>query len=142
MRIEFTQLILYFSCFYYSRWRYCERTSYVGNGCSPGSGVCLVRVHDFLHEFHGDDFLLCLWIARSTIRTGLLCHWFHINLLWTDRPFHTDETGAEKFVHCLFHWRCRLAQCDHDECAVVFEHSRGGTPQLGWNLWDGVIVFC
>ncbi len=123
-----------------SRRRYCERSSHVGNGCSPGSSLCVVGMHDFFYEFHGNNFVLCVWFVGSPIRTRVLLHWICCNLLWTNWTVDIDATGQEKFVHCLFHRRCCIAECYFDDCTVVIEHGRGGTPQLGRNLWQGIIV--
>lgn len=120
--------------------RYREGSSNVGNGSAPRSSFCVIRMHDFFHKFHSNDVVFCVWFIGSPIRTGMLLHWFYRNLFRTDRIVDINATSSEKFVHCLFHGRCSTFKCYHDDGPVVVKYCRGGTPQFGRNLRQGVII--
>ena len=119
--------------------RDCEGSPHVGNGRSPRSSLCVVGVHDLFYEFHGHNFIFCVWFVGSTIRTSVLRHWIYCNVFWTNRIVDIDETSKAKFLHCLFHRRRSITECYFDDRTVVIEHGRGGTPQLGRNLRQGNI---
>ncbi|MGK3735149.1 MAG: hypothetical protein ACI90V_001989 [Bacillariaceae sp.] len=100
---------------------------------------CVISMYDTFYKFYSNDILFCFWSSRSTIRTCLLWNWFRCYLLWSDRIGNSYAKISEKFVHCLFNWWYSTVERDLDDCTVLVKYRRGGTPQLGRNLWKGIV---
>ena len=100
---------------------------------------CVIGMYDTFYKFYSNDILFCFWSSRSTIRTCMLWNWFHCNLLWSDRIGYSHAKISEKFIYCLFNWWYSTVERDLDDRAVLVKYSRGGTPQLGRNLWKGIV---
>jgi uncharacterized membrane protein YfcA len=118
------------------RW-HCQRTSHVGNGCTPCSIISNFGCHDLVHFIYCHNIIYCLWTLGARLRCGVLDCWICSHLCGPVRHGIPHAQLTTQLVHCIFDWRgCLTISHSHDN-PVTTEHGSGREASLWWYLWQG-----